>query len=141
MHKSLQQTCLILILLFTLNNNVFGGDNLPTSTASSEPANPNVANDYTKGILKSDSTFKCAGIGLIDKGMALDREGLFFDLGSQELICTYGMMSKCAVPNEGQSCICPPAKWVDSGCWAKYSEFQRIKSIKDREWYEKNIKK
>ncbi len=122
----------IYVLFFNFIQYAYGDSTLATE---------NTIDTKSKTDIELKYPFTCEGIYLIDNGMALDRTGLFFDLNSKNLICTYGMMSECAVPKKGQSCICPPVKWVDGGCWKKYSEFQRIKSIKDREWHDKNFKK
>ena len=105
------------LITFICMNNLFAG-----------------TNDYTKGLVRSEQTFKCGGIAVIDKGMALDRPGLFFDVKTQEYLCTYGMVKNtCSFTGVNQPCICPPSEWTDNNCSKEFSEFNKQKHQKELE--------
>lgn len=127
------------MLFISFLNNLLAEDGSQPPNITSHPIS---IDNYTKARQKSKNTFKCAGIGLIDYGMAVDREGYFFNISSQEPICIYGMVSSvCADSTSESNCTCPPVGWKENKCTEKYSEFKRIEYIKWKKNYDEMLKK
>lgn len=84
-------------------------------------------------------TFSCAGMYLVDHGMALDRDGVFLDAKSFQPICTYrGIVAPiCNDSSKNQICTCPPPEWDANNCSKKYGEFQREKWLEQKKSHEK----
>ncbi len=125
MNKSLMTYIVILLLPFSLIQN--------GCTNSKSPTGVIIKNNSKAFDEAFKDTFKCAGMYLIDHGLALDRDGVFLDASSYKPICTYrGIVAPiCENSSKDQTCICPPPEWNANKCSEKYGEFQRVKNI---EW-------
>lgn len=115
--------------------NVYADAELPSTTSSWKPL---PKDEYNKAIIERAKkfikeprfNFSCAGIRMIDNGAAMDGDVIYYDEKSRELICTYGMVyciSSNPKNNEGEACnnFCPPPKWKENDCSAKYKELVR----------------
>ncbi|MFZ3087751.1 MAG: hypothetical protein WA123_06770 [Methylotenera sp.] len=80
------------------------------------------AKNYSKEIIESSKNhFVCGGIGIIDRGSAMDRPTYFFKDGSREFSCSLAM-GNCLAANLAKDCseICPPPEWKVNDCDSKY---------------------
>ena len=87
-------------------------------------------------------TFSCAGMYLVDHGMALHRgDGVFLDAKTFKHICTYRGIAApiCEDSSTNQTCTCPPPEWDANNCSKKYGEFQREKWLEQKKLHEKNM--
>ncbi len=82
---------------------------------------------------QSYSNFTCAGIGMIDNGIALDGSAVFFKADTRELICTFGMVYCFSADAKNCSQPCPPPEWKENGCWDKRKQ---LLEKEDKEWKE-----
>ncbi len=79
-------------------------------------------------IESSKGHFLCSEIGLINQGVGLEQDYLFFNESPREFICKSGMGgSFCSSQSESERCVCPPRKWEDDGCRKKYSDYLKLK--------------
>lgn len=105
---------------------------IANSYADSELNTSNENTSKWAGAFKD--TFFCAGMYLIDHGMALDRDGVFVDAKTFKPICTYrGIIAPiCEDTTKNQTCTCPPLEWNANNCSKKYSEFRRAKWLEQK---------
>lgn len=66
--------------------------------------------------------FQCAGIGMVDKGIALDGGAIFYSVDTLEFICEIGMGYCVSAHDKSCNGKCPPSDWVESNCWGKRKE-------------------
>jgi hypothetical protein len=128
----------IVILLLPLCLVQYGCTNLKSPTSVAVKEDSKKFDDIFK------DTFNCAGMYLIDPGMALHRDnGNFIEVGTYKPICTYrgALAPICEDTSKNQTCTCPPPEWNANKCSEKYDEFQHAKNLEWKKSQDKtNIK-
>jgi hypothetical protein len=122
MNKRSVRNLAIFLLIFSFNKSVIADD-----LTEKEPGS---------------YTFTCGGLILSDHGMAMDREGYFYNENPHQLICVFAMGAvSCATTKKGQLCTCPPPEWKANKCTEKLEEFSKARDLEWRKKYDELIKK
>jgi hypothetical protein len=85
-------------------------------------------------IESSEGHFVCAGLGLVNTYSGMEGATYFFKDDSREFVCMRAM-GNCLATNLTDDCseICPPPKWIENGCKAKYLRYVNTSTKKSSE--------
>lgn len=117
------------IIIFFSINVVFGQTNAELKEKIEQEEKESIIKYANRDILLATSIkkqrydhFQCAGVGMIDKGLALDGGAIFYDVDTREFICEFGMSYCVSAKDKRCNGKCPPIEWVENKCWEKRKE-------------------